>query len=232
MARVNMIESTLSTERFARETRQHRRVPLVLQVRLRWVAALGLQTEVSQTRDTSRGGLLTTSAETRRVGAPLWITFPYHPEEKMSAPEFPARVAHTHETSHGEHLVGIAFDSRRGLGDKKPRSEDRRSGSFWRRAKRVLTGTQQRRKSERIAMALPMTVHRATTPWPDETISVNISSGGVVFSTLQLYESGEEIKVELPENRWVENRSRTARILRITERSGSLLLDVAAQFIA
>ncbi len=230
MTRVEMLESTLKTELPARELRQHRRVPLALRVRLRWVGALGLETEVSETRDTSRGGLLTTSSETRRVGAPVWIAFPYHPEETISAPEFPARVAHTNETSHGEHLVGVAFDSSRGITSKEPRREDRRSKSFWRRARRILLGSEQRRRFERIAMALPISVHRATSPWPDETISVNLSSGGVVFSTLQIYELGEEIKVALPENRWIESRERAAKVLRITDRSASLLQDVAARF--
>lgn len=227
-----MFEESLTTELPTRQHRRHRRVPLVLRVRLRWVGALGLETEVSETRDTSRGGLLTTSRETRREGAPVWITFPYRPEEETSAPEFPARVAHTHETSHGQHLVGIAFDSSRGFRNKMTRTEDRRSGSFWRKAKRVLLGAEQRRRSERIAMALPMSVHRGTSPWPDEAISVNLSSGGVVFSTLQIYEVGEKIKVSLPENRWVEKRERAARILRTRERGGSLLQDVAAQFVS
>jgi PilZ domain len=227
-----MLEQTLISERPAHEIRRHRRVPLVLMVRLRWVGALGLETEVSETRDTSRGGLLTTSRETRRTGAPVWITFPYRPEEKITAPEFPARVAHTHETSHGEHLVGVAFDSSRGDCSKEPHAEDRRSGSFWRRARRVLLRSQQRRRSERIAMALPLAIRRKISPWPDETISVNVSNGGVVFTTLQMYEPGEEIKVELPENRWVENRARFAKVLRISERSGTLLQNVAAQFIS
>jgi hypothetical protein len=227
-----MLEHTLHTGRPVRDLRNYRRVPLVLRVRLRWVGALALETEVSETRDTSRGGLLTTSRETRRAGAPVWITFPYRPEDDKPGPEFPARVAHTHETSHGEHLVGIAFDSSRELGSRKFRAKDRRSASFWRKARRALLGAQKRRRFERIAMALPMSVHRPASPWPDETISVNLSSGGVVFTTLQVYEPGEEIKVLLPENRWVENRERVATVLRISDRSGSLLQDVAAQFIS
>jgi len=59
------------------QQRQHARVRLRLPVRLRWVAPLGQQSEICETRNVSKGGLLVACKEHHREGFPLWVTFPF-----------------------------------------------------------------------------------------------------------------------------------------------------------
>src|SRR5882672_11342256 len=72
--------------------RQHARVRLRLPVRLRWVAPLGQQSEVCETRNVSRGGLLLECTERHGEGFPLWVTFPFDPGARAGQPEVLARV--------------------------------------------------------------------------------------------------------------------------------------------
>jgi len=74
------------------QQRQHARVRLRLPVRLRWVAPLGQQSEVCETRNVSKGGLLVACRERHGEGLPLWVTFPFDVAAPDDQPEVMARV--------------------------------------------------------------------------------------------------------------------------------------------
>ena len=232
-----MFERTLIADRPRQEMRRFPRIPLVVRVRLRWVGALGLETEVIETRDTGRGGILVTSEHERRAGTPVWVTFPFNPDEADCLPEFPAHVAYSQPTVAGDVRVGIGFDSAHGrdaharhIGNGNGAGHNG-SGSLWSRAKRAIFGIEERRRHVRMAVALPISVRRGDSPWPDEVISVNVSAGGAEFCSRQIYEVGARIDVELPEGRWAVRGKHTARILRVADQDGSLLQNVSVEFI-
>ncbi|HJZ65107.1 MAG TPA: PilZ domain-containing protein, partial [Candidatus Acidoferrum sp.] len=77
------------------QQRQHARVRLRLPVRLRWVAPLGQQAEICETRNVSRGGLLLACRNHHAEGFPLWVTFPFDAGNPEAQPEMLARVVRT-----------------------------------------------------------------------------------------------------------------------------------------
>jgi hypothetical protein len=233
-----MFERTLIADRPRRELRQFPRIPLVVRVRLRWAGALGLETEVTETRDTGRGGMLVTSEREHRAGSPVWVTFPFNPDQADFLPEFPAHVAYSQFTAAGGVRVGIAFDAPHGR-DARARhisngngSGHNGNGSLWSRARRAIFGIEERRRYERMALALPTSVRRQDSPWPDEAISVNLSTGGAEFRSRLIYQAGERIELELPEGRWPASGKHAARVLRVAEQNGSLLQNVSVEFIS
>ena len=232
-----MFERTLIADRPRREMRQFPRIPLVVRVRLRWAGALGLETEVTETRDTGRGGMLVKSEHERRAGTPVWVTFPFNPDEADCLPEFPAHVAYSQFTASGDVRVGIAFDASHGaaahsrhIGNGNGAGHNG-NGSLWSRAKRAIFGIEERRRCERVALALAINVRREDSPWPDEAISVNLSAGGAEFCSRQIYEVGARIEVELPEGRWAVSGKHAARVLRVADQEGSMLQNVTVEFI-
>src|ERR1700688_3551754 len=58
------------------DRRKHHRVQLRLPARLRWTTPFGQKTEVCETVNVSRGGLLVPCQEVHAEGMPLWVTFP------------------------------------------------------------------------------------------------------------------------------------------------------------
>jgi hypothetical protein len=222
----------LSTAR-ASDLRGHPRVPLVLTIRLRWFGALGLVCETSETLDTSRGGLLTSSQSERRVGTPVWVTLPFDSEAFCAVPEFPGKVAHSRNTPTGGHLLGIAFQSSERADDARPRHE-MRSTIRSTRSSYVLPKALSRnveRRSARFELALPVFVRRSNSPWPDEGMSINVAAGSILFCTLQVYELGEPIEVELPDGPDATGGRREARVVRIARfGADQVLQQVAAEF--
>ncbi|HLK05287.1 MAG TPA: PilZ domain-containing protein [Candidatus Acidoferrum sp.] len=94
-------------------SRQHARVRLRLPVRLRWTASLGQQTEICETRNVSRGGLLISCKEHHDEGFPLWVTFPFN-AEAPEQPEVLARVMRSRaapENGAGREEIALHFES-------------------------------------------------------------------------------------------------------------------------
>lgn len=233
-----MFERTLIAERPAREMRRFRRTPLVVGVRLRWAGALGLETETSETRDTSRGGILVASGRERRAGSPVWVTLPFAQGENACVPEFPAHVAYSYFTASGAVRVGIAFNENEshqahtnGNGHKNGARSNARF-SLWQRAKVAIFGHEEKRRFERATVAVPILVRREDSPWPDEAISVNLSAGGFEFCSRQIYAPGEKLEAEVPDGRWAGAGRHVARVLRVGDGDGSLVQRVAAEFIS
>lgn len=230
-----MFERTLSPERPTRELRHFPRVPLVVPVRLRWPGALGLEAEVTETRDTSRGGILVASERERRAGSPVWVTFPFNPDEANCVPEFPARVAYSYFTAASGVRIGIAFGAPHANGASgKSHNGAGQNGnsSLWRRAKRAIFGVEERRLYDRVNVALPVNLRRGDSPWVDQAMSANVSAGGLEFCSRLIYELGENVEAELPKGRWPTSGQRSARVLRVSSDEDSLLQNVAVQFVS
>src|SRR5271170_211932 len=74
------------------DRREHHRVQLRLPTRLRWTTPFGQKTEVCDTVNVCRGGVLVPCQEAHAEGMSLWVTFPYDASMAYGQPEILARV--------------------------------------------------------------------------------------------------------------------------------------------
>jgi hypothetical protein len=167
------------------ERRRYPRVPLNFPVRLRWIGALGQTVVTTQTLDVSRGGLLAPLELSREqafhLHSPAWVTVPFDDANPQLQPESPVRVARHKETPSGAFLLGLEF-------------------------KQVLDAPvetrtaplREQRRSGRSTLSVPVTVHWNGSPWPEEAMSINVCSGGMLFCARRLYAPGDEVSLTLP----------------------------------
>lgn len=95
------------------DRREHHRVQLRIPARLRWTTPLGQKTEVGETWNVSRGGLLVPCQQTHTPGTPLWVTFPYDATLPIGQPEVLARVVRSSLAAHRitplvENVAGVS----------------------------------------------------------------------------------------------------------------------------
>jgi hypothetical protein len=159
-------------------------------------------------------------SDQRRL-SPVWVTFPYDSENETLEPEIPGRVARCQLTAEGVHAIGIRFERRRSL--------------FMRF---------DRRQNPRIPIALLVRVIQTecdgsgeglgqiATPWPEETMTVDVSPAGFLFCSLRVYAADQCLSVSLPDGRWLEGNERRARVVRVAVlKPDSPLMQVAAEFL-
>lgn len=213
---------------FSGEDRRGRpRAPLALPVRVRWLGPFGLETEVTQTLDAGGGGTLISSCQSHQEGSHVWATLPYDARAAATEAEIPGRVAHSKMTPAGTGLTGIAFDA------QAVHSTDR------------LLKHADRRSQPRVPLALFVRVIRRPdarrpvhfahefAPWPEDTMTVDVSPRGMLFCTLRAYEPDERLSIALPNDRRSAVRERLARVVRVAESgSDSPLLNVAVEFLS
>ena len=180
------------------EQRRNPRAQLHLPVRLRWLGPLGSLLEVSQTLDASRGGLLVYRADSCMVGTRIWMTFPFDPAATDAQPEMAARVVRVKHTPSGGHLVAVHLETRR--------SHDGCFVPF------------ERRKSPRVPLALPVRVRPADTIWPEETMTLEVSEGGLTFESARLCQPGDSVRVQLPNGQWTRSGESPALIVHVEVR--------------
>ncbi len=192
-----------------REERRHPRAPLRLPVRLRWPSPLGQITEVSETLDVSRSGLLFSRRDPCPARARLWVAFPFDPALLLAQPEMPARVARVESRPAGGHLVAVEFDAP------------------LRHAAQADAASLERRTSARVPLALPVRVRPADSPWPEESMTINLSNQGVLFSTARIYAPGDSLRMSLPYGRWASVGEVNARVVRLDRRPGAIEQQVA-----
>src|ERR1700674_4533649 len=72
--------------------REHHRVRLHLPVRLRWITPFGRKSEICESVNVSRGGLLGSFKESLLPLVALWTMFPYDASMSDAQPEIPTRV--------------------------------------------------------------------------------------------------------------------------------------------
>jgi hypothetical protein len=178
------------------EMRKHARAQLRIPTRIRWRGPLGMRLEVTQTIDVSREGLLIHRDQPCDVSARVWVAFPFDPAANSAAqPETPARIVRTEEDPSGGYRVGVRLL-------RPPRWTPR-------------PADQERRSSPRIPFALPIFVRLAGTPWPEESMTQDLSRSGVRFETSHIYAAGEMVLAKIHWGEWAKAGEIPGRVVRV-----------------
>lgn len=186
----------MSTSRAVEKQRRSSRVQLNLPVRIRWQGPLGQSLEFAETLDVSRTGLLFYRTAPMPVSARLWVTYPFSKENPSSQPETPARVARVKTTPGGGQLVAVEFQPLRRAA--------------------VPVAVANRRCGERTPVALAMSIRIPGVPWPEEAMTLDVSDGGMLFTTPRQYRIGETVRVTLAGGRWAAAHGElVARVIRV-----------------
>jgi hypothetical protein len=162
-----------------------------------------MRLEITETFDVSREGLLVHRAEPCEVGARLWVAFPFDSAAAISAqPETPARVVRVERVGQGAYRVALHLET-------PPRDAPR-------------PRAQERRSSPRIPFSLPIFVRAAGTPWPEESMTQDISRTGARFLTARICSSGDQLLVTLSWGEWARAGEIPARVVRVVPQPDSL----------
>jgi hypothetical protein len=230
-----------SAPEIPRSERRHRpRVLLELPVRVRWLGPFGLETEITQSRNVSRDGLLVTSHNARQTGSLLWATFPYDPAVAFTESETPGKVVRCAEDfavrNAPANTIAISFHHHDLISPSDVLARNNPS----RRA-----GRSDRRLHARIELAFLIRVERSgqnsTLPpqeiesrqWPEETMTVEVSPAGMLFCTLRIYEAGELLTIAAQPGRKLSVGEHRARVVRISRPAvDSPLSHVAVEFLS
>jgi hypothetical protein len=197
------------------DRREHHRVQLRLPTRLRWTTPFGQKTEVCDTVNVSRGGVLVPCREAHGEGMSLWVTFPYDASIAYGQPEILARVVRSvgaaqfagpangngggrgdpfEELSLGERAATAAAATLHTGGERTPAVALR----FEVEKQRYLNGNGnghkreiERRLSPRQKLAVPVRVRPEHVPWFEETMTMDCSGEGLRFRSNREYTPGE-----------------------------------------
>lgn len=175
------------------DRREHHRVRLRLPARLRWPGPFGQTTEISETLDVSRSGMLLPCQGRHTPGAILWVTFPYDESLGDGQPEIMARVVRL--TNGLEGSQQISSESSRELHESAlavrfeltlPSTANGGGGH---------PSVPERRASERCPIALPVHVRLGKVPWFEEAVTMDVSAEGLRFLSNREYQCGHELLV-------------------------------------
>ena len=184
------------------EIRRHPRARLQLPVRIRWRSPFGMRLEVTHALDVSREGLLVYRIDPCELQARVWVAFPFDSAAEMSVqPETPARVVRVERVAKGAYRVALHLES-------PPRSAPR-------------SRAQERRLSIRIPFALPISVRPAGTPWPEESMTQDISRTGARFLTARICSQGDQLLATLSWGEWARAGEIPARVVRVVPHADS-----------
>jgi hypothetical protein len=190
------------------DRREHHRVQLRIPARLRWTTPFGQKTEVCDTLNVCRGGVLVPCKEAHAPGMPLWVTFPYDAAVPYGQPEVLARVvrsaiaeqsvpsangggkkpsangekpavAHAAENANGVYVPAAALRF-----EIAPRAVSNGNG---------YRPELERRTSPRRRLALPIRVRPEHVPWFEETMTLDVSNEGLRFLSSREYEPGQHL---------------------------------------
>jgi hypothetical protein len=187
--------SQLATNAFV-EMRKHPRAQLQMAARIRWRGPLGMRMETTRTVDVSRNGIRIPRADSCEIGSRVWVTFPFDANtSSMAQPETPAHVARVNRNSQGGYDVSLQLEL-------MPRSVERGSG-------------QERRACARMAFAVPIFVRAAGSPWPEESMTHDISRAGARFESAQMYTIGDAILATIPWGEWEHAGEIRAHVVRV-----------------
>lgn len=185
--------------------RQHARVRLRLPVRLRWVAPLGQQFEVCQTRNVSRGGLLVECKQWHGEGFPIWVTFPFDPGAPDGQPEVLARVVrvrHMETAEAAKEEIALHFE-----GIPKPIG----ASNGHKQVSAVRNGPER-------SVALQIRVRPQHIPWFEEAMTVEVSPDRMRFMSNREYSLGEALLVTFVSNEakpWLGSGEMLARVVNV-----------------
>jgi hypothetical protein len=181
------------------ERRKHPRAQVTMPVRLRWPGPLRQTTEITETLDVSRGGLLVYSVDGSQPGRSLWLTFPYDNSMTAPEPEILAHVSRVDRRPAGGSFLAIRFDRPvPGMAAKPP---------------------VERRFLPRAVIGVPVAVRAPCCPWAEETMTLDLSSDGLSFITPRVYNVGDTVKVAMRSGvspaGWGSHGEINARVVRV-----------------
>lgn len=218
------------------DRREYHRAQLNLPVRLRWTTPFGQRTEVCQTQNISRGGLLVPTIEMHQPGVSLWVTFPFDFSLGDGQPEIPAKVVRTKEAQNGTaHAKAKATFPQERLqqtnGSSKtllalhfaPIAHSKSNGNARRRE-------QERRSGARLALSLPIRVRPEGIPWFEEAMSIDISANGMRFLSNRDYFAGETLLISFEPSAtppWTGATEFRSRVVRAASGSQAPALEIS-----
>ncbi|HYL67584.1 MAG TPA: PilZ domain-containing protein [Candidatus Limnocylindria bacterium] len=198
--------------------REHHRVRLRLPVRLRWITPFGQRSEICESMNVSRGGLLVSCKEPHAPGAALWATFPYDASMPNGQPEVPARVLRSEAgpnvpmTSH----VAIRFErARQAISNGNGHVPDL-----------------ERRASPRRTLAMPVHVRPERVPWFEDAMTLDVSIEGLRFVSSREYALSDRLLLSFDpfaSAPWHCGAEIPARIVRVERLPESSALAVTVQ---
>jgi hypothetical protein len=178
------------------ELRKHHRARLEFPIRIRWRGPLGMRFETARTIDVSRDGLLVRRSENFEPHARMWVLFPFDSADAVSAqPETLARVMRAATAPDGGSCLALQLEL--------PERESPRRA------------TEERRKSPRSPFALPVFVRPAGTPWPEESMTQDISRDGVRFESSVAHAPGEAVFATIAWAEWAKAGEMAGRVVRV-----------------
>jgi hypothetical protein len=204
------------------DRREHHRVQLRLPVRLRWTTPFGQKTEVCDTVNVSRGGVLVPCQELHAVGMSLWVTFPYDPAIPYSQPEILAKVVRSVESQSTEARRTNGNGAEHQVGDRDQERPATKAGKVPEVAVQAADHSrptvaalrfeiaprhrsngngnghgreQERRASPRQQLAVPVRVRPERVPWFEEAMTIDCSTEGLKFRGNREYRPGEYLVV-------------------------------------
>jgi len=220
----------------SRSDRRHRpRVLLELPVRVRWLGPFGLETEITQTFNASRDGLLVSSALPRPAGSLLWATFPYDAAVEFTESETPGKVVRCATEPTGKNIIAVSFRQDDPAVRHDAATPDNSAGRSPRN---------DRRGHPRIPLAYLVRVARSrasrgTSELPlespfrtEETMTVDVSADGMIFCTLRIYSYDERLLIAAQAGRKLSSERR-ARVVRVSRpQPDSPISHVAVKFLS
>ena len=182
------------------EMRKHPRSQLRMPVRLRWRGPLGMRLETTRSIDAARGGIRIPRNESCEIGSRVWVTFPFDANTSATVqPETPA------------HVVRVEQNAQRGY-DVSLQLELPVRGA-------ELTRDKERRKCARMTFAVPIFVRAVASPWPEESMTHDISRSGARFESAHIYSKGDAVLAKIPWGEWEHAGEIRARVVRVETRS-------------
>jgi len=178
------------------ELRKHPRAQLKLPARIRWRGPLGMRMESTHTLDVSRNGLCVQRNEPCELGSRVWVVFPFDAASASAPPpETPARVVRVASGAAVGYQVALQLELPSRIAS---RAADR-----------------ERRVCSRISFALPIFVRALDFPWPEESMTQNISRTGARFESAHIYSAGDAVLAKIPWGDWARAGEIPARIVRV-----------------
>jgi PilZ domain len=190
--------------------RKHPRALVNLPVRIRWRGPLGTRLEITHTIDVAREGLLVRRAEPCELDTRVWVAFPYDPREPAPVqPETPATVMRVDRDRAGSFRVALRLNI----------------------VKRQLAWppARERRRDLRLAFALPILVRPVGSPWPEESMTRDISRSGARFETSHIYAPGDELFGKILWGDWEKAGEIRGRVVRVESAEDSLGMAAASK---
>ncbi len=171
----------------AKDQRFRQRVRMDMPVRIRQVPPPRDSTEIKNTLDVSRNGILFRTRQNYELNSLLWVTMPYTASAEVKDPEFPATVVRVIKLQDGDTEIGVQFHSAHA---------DRWHHSIYAQTTtKPITNTEKREKN-RVRMTLPVRVRSGMVM--DESVTLDVSRTGILFVSSQPYAIGQKVFVVVP----------------------------------